>query len=77
MARGRWTGAPGKLTDTVKANVDAETKEELDRLAFEAGMNTSEFLREMVMIRVYGRDHVVRLHRSRLNVVAGIGPEED
>jgi hypothetical protein len=76
MARGRTSGTLGKLTAEVKVRVDDETKDELDRLAFEAGMGLAEFLRELVMIRVYGRDHVARLHRTRLSLVAGIGPDE-
>lgn len=76
MARGRTSTALGKLTAEVKVRVDDETKDELERLAFDAGMGTSEFLRELVLIRVYGREHVARVHRSRLDLVAGIGPEE-
>lgn len=76
MARPRSSSTLGKLTAEVKARVDDDTKDELDRLACEAGMGVSEFLRELVMIRVYGRDHVARLHRARLAMVAGIGPDE-
>lgn len=76
MARGRISNALGKLTAEVKARVDDDTKDELDRLAFEAGMGLSEFVRELLMIRVYGREHVARLHRARMVMVAGIGPEE-
>lgn len=71
MARPRSSSTLGKLTAEVKARVDDDTKDELDRLAFEAGMGVSEFLRELVMIRVYGQDHVARLHRARLAMVAG------
>lgn len=77
MTRGRTSGTLGKLTAEIKARVDDATKDELDRLAFDAGMGLSEFLRELVMIRVYGRDHVARLHRARLSMVAGISPDED
>ena len=77
MARGRSTTTLGKLTAEMKVRVDDDTRDELDRLAYEAGMAVSEFLRELVMIRVYGRDHVARLHRTRLALVAGIGPNED
>jgi hypothetical protein len=77
MARIGSSNAVGKLTEDIRAKVDVETKEELERLAFDAGMNTSEFLREMVMIRVYGREHVARLHKARLDVVAGKGQNED
>ncbi|MEZ7524034.1 ribbon-helix-helix protein, CopG family [Burkholderia vietnamiensis] len=76
MARPRSSSALGKLTADIKTRVDDDTRDELDRLACEAGMGLSEFLRELVMVRVYGRDHVVRLHRTRLAMVAGIGPEE-
>lgn len=76
MARGRTSGTLGKLTAEIKVRVDDETKDELDRLAFDAGMGLAEFLRELLMIRIYGRDHVARLHRSRLAMVAGIGPDE-
>jgi hypothetical protein len=76
MARGLTSSSLGKLTAEIKVRVDDDTKDELDRLAFEASMGLAEFLRELVMIRVYGRDHVARLHRSRLALVAGIGPEE-
>ena len=76
MARGRISNALGKLTAEVKARIDDDTKDELDRLAFEAGMGVSEFVRELLMIRVYGRDHVARLHRARMVMVAGIGPDE-
>ncbi|RQZ17255.1 ribbon-helix-helix protein, CopG family [Burkholderia sp. Bp9031] len=76
MARPRSSSTIGKLTVDIKTRVDDDTRDELDRLAGDAGLNLSEFLRELIMVRVYGRDHVVRLHRARLAMVAGIGPEE-
>jgi hypothetical protein len=76
MARGRISNALGKLTAEVKARVDEDTKDELDRLASDAGMGLSEFVRELLFIRVYGREHVARLHRARMVMVAGIGPDE-
>ncbi|WP_196484726.1 ribbon-helix-helix protein, CopG family [Burkholderia stagnalis] len=57
--------------------MDAETKDELERLACDAGMSLAEFLRELVMIRAYGQDHVCRLHRARLAAVAGTSPERE
>jgi Ribbon-helix-helix protein, copG family len=76
MALGRRTTTLGKLTAEVKVRVDEDTKDELDRLAYEAGMGTSEFIRELMMIRVYGREHVARLYKTRMFMVAGMGPEE-
>ncbi|MFD1558322.1 CopG family transcriptional regulator [Paraburkholderia silviterrae] len=76
MARGR-TGPFGQLTAEVpKIRIDDATKEELERLANEAGLGLSEMIREMLMVRVWGREHVVRLHRQRLAVVAGVPPDE-
>jgi hypothetical protein len=75
MPRARSNGL-GKLTAEVKVRLDDETREELDRIAYDAGMGLSEFLRELVLIRVYGRDHVARLHKTRLSLVAGVGPDE-
>lgn len=75
MARGR-TNVLGKLTAEVKVRVDEATRDELDRLSNEAGMGLTEFLRELLMVRVYGQDHVVRLHRSRLALVAGVDMDE-
>ncbi|AGW94626.1 hypothetical protein N234_31750 [Ralstonia pickettii DTP0602] len=76
MANGR-SNALGKLTAEIKTRVDDVTRDELDRLACEAGMGVSEFIRELVMVRVHGLDRVARLHRSRLAMVAGCGPDAD
>jgi hypothetical protein len=67
----------GKLTSEIKVRVDDETRDELDRLASDAGMDLSQFLRELVLIRVYGRAHIARLQERRLAMVAGIGHDED
>lgn len=67
---------PGKLTAEIKVRIDDDTRDELERLAFEAGMDLAQFLRELVMIRVYGIDHIARLQERRLSLVAGIGDEE-
>ncbi|WP_045454300.1 hypothetical protein [Caballeronia cordobensis] len=78
MARGRtgFSSPLGKLTAEVRTKVDEDTRDELERIATDAGMGISEFVRELVLIRVYGRDHVARLHRARLSLVAGVGMEE-
>lgn len=76
MARGR-TGPFGQLTAEIpKIRIDDSTKDELERLANEAGLGLSEMIREMLMVRVWGREHVVRLHRQRLAVVAGVDTDE-
>lgn len=65
----------GKCTEEVKTLVPYEIKEAVARLANEHGMTPSEFLREIVMIRVLGVDDVRRIYESRLNSIAGIGRE--
>lgn len=76
MARGISSSRMGKLTEEVRTKIDIDTRDELRRLAGDAGMSESEFLRELVMIRVRGFDHVQRVLRERMYVVAGIAEEE-
>jgi len=75
MARPRSSNVLGKLTENVQIRMDEQTSDELDRLACNAGMSVAEFLRELVMIRVYGQEHMARLHKMRLAAVAGPSPE--
>jgi hypothetical protein len=76
MAR-RNSRSLGKLTSEIKVRIDDDTRDELDRLAADAGMDLCHFIRVLVLIRVYGRDHIARLEERRLSVVAGIGRDED
>ena len=64
----------GKLTAEIpKVKVPEETHELLEAGAREAGMSLSEFVREVLMVRAHGIDHVRSLHLARLDVVAGSG----
>lgn len=76
MALGTASARLGKLTAEVKTRLDEATKEELTRAAYEAGMGESEFLRELIMIRVRGFEYVTRIHKERMRLVAGIGADE-
>jgi hypothetical protein len=67
----------GKATCTVKTLVPDCVSEELTRLARESGMTVSDFLRDMVLVRVYGVDVVSSMQRRRLELAAGIGTEKD
>lgn len=75
MARAR-TRSIGKLTSEIKVRIDDDTRDELDRLAADAGIDLSQFLRELVLIRVYGRRHMEKLHERRIAMVAGIDSDE-
>lgn len=64
-------GALGKCDAEAKVRLPDAVKLDLVRVAHEHGMNESEFLRELIMVRLYGVDEVQSLYRSRLEMVAG------
>lgn len=59
----------------MKARLPYDIKEGFTRIAHDMGMNESELLREMVMIKVLGMDTVRKIYEERLQRVAGIGNE--
>lgn len=66
----------GKCTAEIpKVKVPEETLEGAMRLAREAGMSLSEWLRMLVMVRVHGVEDVRRIYEERILVVAGKGKE--
>lgn len=70
----RSTGLPdwmGKSTADLRAKVPDSVKEDFVRLAREVGSTESELLRDMVMVRLYGKHEVQRMHALRLAMVAG------
>jgi hypothetical protein len=74
MARNTVTTA--KLTAEMRTVVDDATKDEFLRLASCEGMSVSEYLRDLVMIHVHGRERLARLHKARLDRMAGIGCDD-
>jgi hypothetical protein len=76
MARMMNSGRFGKLTEEARTKIDVETKERLLQAANEAGMGESEFLRELILIRIRGFDYVTRIHKERMCLVAGIDPDD-
>lgn len=73
----RSTGLPpwmGKATAELKCKVPDALKDEFMRLAHSLGMDESRLLRELVMVRIYGLDEVLRMQQSALLMVAGSGP---
>lgn len=76
MAFTRSSSAIRKLTAEVKTVVDDDTKDEFARLAATEGMSISEYLRDLVMIHVHGRERLARLHRARLDRMAGLVPDD-
>lgn len=70
----RSTGLPpelGRATSDLKCKVPDVVKDDFSKLARSLGLNDSELLRDMVMARLYGIEHVARMHTKRLSMVAG------
>lgn len=67
----------GKRTEDVRTRVSPFTKEKLCALWRALGYRTeSEFIAELIEIRVHGLRHVETLHGARVRAVAGIGKEK-
>jgi len=60
----------GMTAELPKIKLPEVTKEEFDRKARLAGMNSSEYLRYLVMVHVHGVDELMRLEHERLNLIA-------
>jgi hypothetical protein len=74
----RSTGLPsnmGKATAEIKGKVPECVKEEFTLLAYSLGMNESELLRSLVMVRLYGVEGAEMMHSKQLRAAAGIGPD--
>ena len=77
VAFSRTIGVPtGGADDELKTRVSFDEGEAFRRLARELGFSTSELLRQMVRIRLYGVDGVAMMERQRLERVAGGGTEK-
>lgn len=78
MLFSRSTGLParmGKATADLKTKVPECVKDEFTALAHGLGLNESELLRSIVMVRLYGVEGAERMHSNQLRAAAGIGPE--
>lgn len=78
-AYARSTGLPsslGKSTADLKCKVPDSVKDDFLRLARACDMSESELLREVVLLRLYGRDFIERMQLKRIAMVAGMGPDE-
>lgn len=74
MLFSRSTGLParmGKATADLKTKVPDEVKLAFTSLAHACGLTESELLRDMVVLRLYGKDAVLSMQQARLSMVAG------
>lgn len=75
----RSTGLPshmGKATAELKTKVPECVKDEFSMLAHGMGLNESELLRSLVMVRLYGLENTARMHSDQLRLAAGLSPEQ-
>ena len=63
----------GTLDAEIKTKVTVYLQEDVRRAASAAGMPVSEYVREVLMIAIYGADHVESLYRNRTRLIAGFG----
>lgn len=78
LSRSGRTSPRGKLDAVISPiRVDEETHAIIRKLAAEQGLNPSEWVRELVMVRCYGVDALLASQRDRLMSVAGMSQESD
>ena len=63
----------GKNDDEIKFRCSFELRQEVQRIAHSLGTTESDFMRELLLIRVKGLDHVRSLAEARALAVAGPG----
>lgn len=66
----------GKLPAEVKTRLSEDEKADLMRASHLVGMSESEFVREIIRIRLYGLEHVQRIAAELLEAVAGKGARQ-
>ena len=74
-ARSFYVSRMGKATAELKTKVPECVKDEFTSLAHALGLNESELLRSLVMVRLYGVEGAERMHSTQLRAAAGIGPD--
>ena len=63
----------GTLDAEIKTKVTVDLQEDVRRAATAAGMPVSEYVREVLMIAIYGAEYVESLYRNRTRLIAGFG----
>lgn len=75
LSRSGRTSLFGKRSETVKASVSWQVKEEVTRRAQALGLNESEYLNAFLEVQFFGKDHAIKVHMARLDALSGTGPE--
>jgi len=67
----------GKCTEEIKTRLPFEVKNEVERLAHDAMMSESEYLRMVICHHIYGKDEILRLQKEQLEkLTAKVQPKE-
>ena len=76
FARSGLTSPFGGMTAEIpKIRVPEDTKDVLEREARKAGLNLSEFVRYLLMVRAHGVKTMVSMEQQRLEIIANNGDE--
>lgn len=81
QSRACWSRSAGLLSQSGNADSELKTRvsdgaaDDFRALARSFGMGTSEFLRIMVLTRLYGVEGVAIMTSKHISAVAGTGPE--
>lgn len=75
MSRRAGSSPMGKRTEELRTRTDPDTKDALRAKAAGYGMTENEFLEFIVQVNVFGLDHVLSLHRRRLEAAASNGTD--
>lgn len=62
----------GKCDDEIRARVPFELRQKLQQLAHSYGMGESEFVRDVLTVRVYGLEHYQTVLAAHAAAVAGV-----
>lgn len=65
----------GEATAEIKGKVPECVKDDFEALAHSLGMSSSDLVRRIVMVRLYGIEGTQRMLLNQLHAAAGIGPE--
>ena len=63
----------GTLDAEIKTKVTADMYDDVKRAPNAVGMPVSEYMRELIMIGLYGVEYVESLYRNRTRLIAGFG----
>lgn len=62
----------GKCDDEIRARVPFELRQQVQQLARSYGMGESEFVRDVLTVRVYGFEHYRSVLEANAAAVAGV-----